>query len=279
VILVLAIDRAISRMRTLIALCRTMLNMDITNLDKHVAELRENGITIIEGYLETQMADDLCDQIIGSLESDEFASGDDYNGYHKMSNAVEPVANKRTGTDEGMIDIFNMDLVIDEIEAIKSDPQINDIIDRAADEEYVPTNINTYIRRSVTNPAPYHADSYSKFKSFVYLTDVPDQSYGPFSYVEGSHDVPVAEKFGTVFLNRLKGHSGAPRGIVPDPTVAKHATAPKGTLIISNQAGYHKGHTQAEDRERVLLTTAYSPKNDERDWVKTLARKSAHMLS
>jgi hypothetical protein len=177
-----------------------------------------------------------------------------------------------------MIDIFNMDLLVDEIEAIKTDPEINEIINRAASKEYMPTNINTYIRRSVRNPAPYHADSYSKFKSFVYLTDVPDQSYGPFSYVEGTHDVPVAEKFATVFLNQLKGHSGAPRAIVPDPTVAKHATAPKGTLIIANQAGYHKGHTQAEGRERVLLTTSYIPENDKRDWVSTLARKSAEIL-
>lgn len=252
--------------------------MEIDDPEQHVAELREDGITIIEGYLDDDVADELYEKITRSLESNEFADGDDYNGYHEMANADKPVANERTGTDEGMTDIFNMDRVVDDIRSIKTDSQIKGIINAASGAEWEPTNINTYVRRSVTNSTWYHADSYSKFKSFVYLTDIPDESYGPFSYIKGSHDVSVAEKFATVFLNRIKGQNGAAHAVVPDPTEAIRATAPKGTLIIANQAGYHRGHPQAEGRERILLTTSYSQKSGGRDPVLILANKTAKVL-
>lgn len=252
--------------------------MEIENPDECVADLRENGITIVEGFLDDDTTQDLYDRITTSLYSHEFASGDDYGGYSDMASAGEPVANVRTGMDDGMIDIFNLDLVVNDIEEIKNDPQIKTIIDEATGGAWTPTNINTYIRRSVDNPTWFHADSYSKFKTFVYLTDVPDASYGPFSYLEGSHDVSAAEKFATVFLNRLNGQTGAPHAIVPDPKEATLATAPKGTLIIANQAGYHRGHAQKEGRERVLLTTSYTPEDKGRDYVASLATKTARIL-
>lgn len=252
--------------------------MTVPDRDRHVAELRENGITIVENYLDEETAESFYERITGSLDSDEFARGDEYATYGEMANADEPVADRRTGTDEGMIDIFNMDTVVPDIEKIKSDPDINGIINMAAGREFTPTNINTYVRRSVTNPTWYHADSYSKFKTFVYLTDVPDRTYGPYSYVEGSHNVSTVEKFGTVFLNRIKGQSGASHAIVPNPEEALHATAPKGTLIISNQAGYHRAHPQEEGRERVLLTTSYSPERQRRDPVLLLANKTAKVF-
>lgn len=97
--------------------------------------------------------------------------------------------------------------------------------------------------------------------------------------MEGSHDVSRTEKFTTVFLNRLKGLDGAPRAVVPDPTAATKATAPKGTLIIANQAGYHRGHAQKEGRERVLLTTSYSPTSQDRDYVQAAANLTAKIFS
>lgn len=139
--------------------------MKIENKERHVSELRKNGITIINDYLDEAKATELYDQIIDSLDSDEFASGDEYDRYSEMATADKPVANERTGTDEGMIDIFNMDAVVKDIEDIKNDPQIIEIINEASGNEWEPTNINTYIRRFVDNPSWFHADSYSKYKS------------------------------------------------------------------------------------------------------------------
>jgi hypothetical protein len=36
-------------------------------------------------------------------------------------------------------------------------------------------------------------------------------------------------------------------------------TAPKGTLIISDQSGYHRGIPQEEGKERMLISNSYTP--------------------
>jgi hypothetical protein len=227
-------------------------------------ELKENGIVVIENYLDEQSCDALHDKIKSIIANDELRKCDG-EGYTEMANADEPILNRRTGTDEGMLDIFNMNLILDEASSFKNDSFIRDIINEATDDQYTAQNINVYIRESVANPSPYHADSLNnQFKSFLYLTDVDDTSYGPFSYVKGSHDAPLVEKAGTLFLNRMKNNSGAPRAIVPNPeSEATHVTGKKGTLIISNQKGYHRAYPQQEGRERVLMTTSYKTSNNQ----------------
>jgi hypothetical protein len=249
--------------------------------DKHAEYadiLARDGIVVIEDYLDEETCDELYERVISGIEDDRYADGDEFDGYQPMANADQPVLNERTGADEGMFDIFNMDTVVEELKNIEVDEDVQAIINRTTDTEYRPTNINTYIRRSVSNPAPYHADSFTTFKSFVYLTDVPDRTYGPFSFVPGSHDPPTLEKFGTVMINSMKGNAGAPRAIVPKPSEANHVTGSKGTLIIANQAGYHRALPQSEGRERVLVTTRYKSDKNQVDLLEGVATKIGQML-
>jgi hypothetical protein len=59
-------------------------------------------------------------------------------------------------------------------------------------------------------------------------------------------------------VNRLQ--SAPPTDAVfYDDDEALVCTAPKGTLIVANQAGYHRGIPQEEGRERMLATTSYTP--------------------
>lgn len=203
--------------------------MHIENPDQHVSELRESGITVIEGCLGDEMAEDLYGQVINSLESNEFADGDDFDGYGKLASAGEPVVNERTGTSEGIIDTFDMDLAIDEVAEIENSQQLNRIVSEAAGVQFVPTNINTHVRRSVTNSAHYHADSYTKYKSFIHLSDVFDTSLWTVLVRRRFARRLTCGKVWDGVLDRHKGNTSAPRAIVPEPTEAKHATAPKGT--------------------------------------------------
>jgi hypothetical protein len=43
-----------------------------------------------------------------------------------------------------------------------------------------------------------------------------------------------------------------------DDSDAVVCTASKGTLIVANQAGYHRGMPQERGRERMLATTSYT---------------------
>jgi len=224
--------------------------------------LEENGIVIIEDYLDEDTCDDLYEEISHEIEEGDYDVAEGGNHGYNYSDFVDwdgPVVNKRTGRDEGMLDVFNVDSAVPEVNSFKSDEMINDIINRATPEQYSPDNINVYWNRSVRTTRDFHADTYSgKFKSFVYLTNVPDRSYGPFSYVRGSHQSSKTKRKVSKLANKVKGNPST-NAVFYDADNVVYGTAPKGTLIIADQSGYHRGHPQEEGRERMLMTTSYTP--------------------
>lgn len=228
-------------------------------LEDYSRTLAEEGIVVVEGYLDDEICDDLYRRISESIELGEFDVAEGKYSYSDLANWGDVVVDKRTGRDEGMYDVFNIDEEIGEVRSIKEDSFINDIVDRAASVPYSPDNINVYWNRSVTTTRDFHADTYSgKFKSFVYLTDVPDLSYGPFSFIKGSHETSKAKQKVSQLINRFQDNPPTDAVFYDDENVVR-CTAPKGTLIIANQAGYHRGHPQEEGRERMLVTTSYTP--------------------
>jgi hypothetical protein len=161
-----------------------------------------------------------------------------------------------------MLDIFNIDESIPAVGEIRNDDFISDIINGASSGGFAPENINVYYNRSVTGTRGYHFDSYnSQYKAFVYLTDVSDESYGPYSYIKGSHKRSYPRRRIEGLINRLLDNK--PTAAVPafyDDDDIVTFTAPKGTLIISDQTGYHRGIPQEEGKKRMLISNSYTTK-------------------
>jgi hypothetical protein len=221
--------------------------------------LAHDGVVLVEDYLE----ESTCDRIRESVETalaDGIQEAPDDAGYGDLVEFGEPVLKRRSGErDDGMLDIFNMDGAVPKLREFKTDPFVNEMVTDAAEEPYSPDNVNVYLNQSVTNTRGYHADTYSgKFKSFVYLTDVPDRSYGPFAYIKGTHKKSGVTRKASQLVNRLQ--SDPPTDAVfYDDDEALICTAPKGSLIVANQAGYHRGIPQEQGKERMLATTSYTP--------------------
>ena len=230
------------------------------NANEYAQQLKSDGVVAIEGYLDEDTCQRLFEDIRDPINNErmDVVDGGEFS-YEELSNWDGAVANKRHARDEGMIDVFNIDDVIPEVESFKLDADINDLINAAAPETYTPDNVNIYWNRSVTTTRDFHADTYGgKFKSFVYLTDVPDRSYGPFSYAKGTHEVSDVKVKTSSLVNKIKNKPSTD-AVFYDEEDVECFTAPKGTLIIANQAGYHRGHPQEEGRERMLMTTSYTP--------------------
>lgn len=228
--------------------------------DALARELSENGVVSVEGYLHGAKCDEIRETVKELLANDELTiAGEDMTGSEMMS-ASETIVNQRSGKDDdGMLDIFNIDETIPEIRDIKKDDFVSDIIHGAGDGKYEPENINVYYNRSVTNTRGYHFDSYnSQFKAFVYLTDVPDESYGPYSYVKGSNRRSYPRRRVEGVINRFRDKKPTAAIFVDEEDIVTF-TAPKGTLIISDQTGYHRGIPQSEGRERMLISNSHTP--------------------
>ncbi|WP_338729856.1 hypothetical protein [Haladaptatus sp. DJG-WS-42] len=225
--------------------------------------LAEDGVVVIENYLDEDRCGELYAKISNAIENEEIdvVRGDGYS-YNELANWGGAVANERSGRDDGMIDVFNLDSVVPDVASFKFDKTINNIINLAASESYSPDNVNTYWNRSVTATRDFHADTYGgKFKSFVYLTDVPNRSYGPFTFIKGSHKVSRVKVKTSSLVNKIKNKPSTD-AVFYDEKDVEYYTAPKGTLIIANQAGYHRGHPQKEGEERMLMTTSYTPEEN-----------------
>lgn len=219
-------------------------------------ELQQNGVISVDGYLDDEECDEIRTEVLEKLEADAFEKADDD---MDKRNASRTLMKRRTGKyDDGMINIFNIDETIPRIKEIKNDSFISDIIQEAAGQEFRPQNINIYYNQSITNTRGYHFDSYhKKYKSFVYLTDVPDESYGPYSYVKGTNTRSYPRRRMEGLVNKIKGEKET-NAIWYDEDDVEIFTKPKGTLIISDQTGFHRGIPQEEGRERMMISNAFT---------------------
>lgn len=228
--------------------------------DALATELAESGVVSVEGYLDGPTCDKIREEVTALVENDELEVADESMSGSEMMAASRTILNERAGQDDaGMLDIFNIDETIPETAEIRNDEFIADIINTASPKPCAPENINIYLNRSVTDTRGYHFDSYeTQFKAFVYLTDVPDESYGPYSYVKGSHKRSYPRRRLEGLLNRARSRKPT-AAISFDEDDIVTFTAPKGTLIISDQTGYHRGIPQEPGRERMLISNSHTP--------------------
>ena len=100
-------------------------------------------------------------------------------------------------------------------------------------------------------------DDVSLLKAFYYLTDVTEDA-GPLHYIPGTHwrgkrqvdPVIHKEKFASVWVDRVTDEAMA--AVVP-PSDYTVATGPKGTLVLADTTGWHKGGF-CTGRERLVAT-------------------------
>lgn len=169
---------------------------------EYTETLAKDGVVIIEDFVDSETCDEIRKSIQRGIEEDVFA---------KVDSEEKPILNERGNPDdytqgsvrdEGMLDIEHIDRYESKASVNVSD-EIREIIERAPGLSFEAEQINSYVNRSVTNTRDYHADTVTedKFKSFIYLSDVPDPSYGPYSYVRGTHELSDIRRRVTATIN------------------------------------------------------------------------------
>ena len=184
--------------------------------------------------------------------------------YGDLASAGKTIFHLRTGRDEGMVDVFNVDLhedLSDHDRTIRNallSQSVMSLIDKAFRPSLAPTNLNLYLNRDILETRGLHFDDLRfRVKAFAYLTDVDDPSAGPYTYVPGSHRSTRHQKV-TMWLNR---RSGQERPLTDATLVSDDAgvrlLGPAGSIIISDQRGIHRGWPQSVGSERIAMVQAY----------------------
>ena len=232
--------------------------------------LEKEGIVVIPEVLENSVIDEIrpiLNKIIEKSKTEKLEEknieSSDYivvgknsmsKSYFYFSDNPKPIVLVRQGQDQGMIDIFNVDKLFANFKSKVRDVFLKDWLINLLqdfDEPINPKNLNLYINHSITKTRGFHVDSYYRsIKAFIYLTDVNSLEDGPYCYVKGTHvDTPYKK------INKYVGHKEA-------PFIDKNDIVPilgrKGTLIISDQSGIHRGIPQKNDAIRELLVMRYA---------------------
>ena len=231
-----------------------------------ISALDEHGIIVIPNFINFEDLKKI-NQLSEEIETlpipyeDEFVlsqtNESKLNSYESLSKYPKTVVNKRSGDDTGMLDIFNINLH-PRYKELNLDPiidslKIDELIDFSSSKKL--TNVNIYVNRGIRKTRGFHLDdNENTLKAFIYLTDVNSLQDGPYCYSLGSHKDLILRK-----LNKEISKFSAKETETPIvnfmsilPVLGK-----AGTLIISNQTGFHRGLPQSLNAERKVLVLRY----------------------
>ena len=243
-------------------------------VQKAVNRLDKDGIFIIPNFINELESETLSTEIESVVElykqklSDKINYEDEtaliltkpdkikFKNYNDYANYPKPILNVRTGADYGMLDIFNIDnLLRDKLSSlfnkIREDFFLNEFL-KSLPKSLEMKNINSYVNSGITKTRGFHVDSYkNQIKFFIYLTDVTELNQGPYTYVRGSHIDNPYRSVNSQLSKGLKFKTETPIVNMKDiyPILAK-----KGTLVISDQSGFHRGYPQSVNGFRRTLT-------------------------
>ncbi len=218
--------------------------------NQHSKELFETGFVKVKNFLEANYCNELYKQIISISEDNPITTKLDNGTFIEHRNSKT-----ENGPDKGMIDIYNIDK---SIHLKLNYSTIENILKPITTCDIYLTSIHAYINRSVENTRIYHVDNCQPviYKAFIYLTHVSDKSFGPYSFIKNS------DRFSPkVYYNLIKNLFVKKNRSTDMPSYNKEkeiiGTGHKGSLIISNQNGIHRGYPQAKGKERVAIVLNY----------------------
>lgn len=166
------------------------------------------------------------------------------------------------GPDSGMLDIFNIENTIQKISAIDQEKIIK-ILENVTGQDVFFLRANAYVNNSVKGTRLYHVDNTQPvvYKAFVYLSDVPDISYGPYSFVRKTHRFSFYTYL-NLFRNLFsKKYCSTDMPIYPLNKVV-NAIGKRGDLFLSSQNGIHRGLPQEDGKKRIALIFSFMIKSN-----------------
>ena len=235
------------------------MNNNYENLDEiknmAVGSLQENGVFMMENFLDKDICKSVSNKVIDLVDNkidktltkeyDDYIvldPDDENRGSNWMDAQSKSVINMRGNHganiyDTGFCDIFNPDLLFEEIKELKNNDffkGISSMFGKDPERNYC----NIYYNDGIIDTRGWHKDA-PMVKLFVYLTDVKSEDYGPYCYISKSHKSDWN-------IKNIEGYEYNSNDM-------NKFIAPAGTLIGSYQHGFHRGLPQPKGFKRVLL--------------------------
>jgi hypothetical protein len=227
------------------------------HLREEAEKLRREGFLVVEDFCSPEVCDQLRAAIDTLVAQHPVARGESVTLPSGTVISVRHSTDGRNDYDTNMYHIDHIDQSVD-TEFYTNNAWIQALVDEAAGLPMHRKSTTVYINRSVTNPRCYHFDSLNQvqLKSFLYLTDTLSEADGPYSFIEGTHRFNLW-RYLNLFYNFLRGYPRTDMRLYPKKGIQVF-TAKKGTLLITDQRGFHRGIPQQPGHERMVLVNYYN---------------------
>ena len=237
-------------------------------LKKAAISLREEGCYTCEKFISKLEANSIVKKVKNILGSVDLNTTKEYENFIVGNNFKtrelkgppgqkhKPVILTRglSNFDYGLIEIFQAEKLIPEIPTNKISAYIKNLMkEMGIKVSKIEYSVYSNNGGTVSKVRGYHRDiplGGSKFlnKLFVYLTDVPDISYGPHSYIHKSHLPDECMKLANHLVGNYEDPNEYDCALYPEIFLGK-----SGTMIITTQDGLHRGLQQEPGKERIAL--------------------------
>jgi len=207
---------------------------DSSEINNIAKELRRDGIVRIKNFISKDFADKLRNGVEEIAEQNPVSVELDNGTKFNYRSQDDP-----DGPDAGMLDIFNVENLIPEVNDIDL-KKIVHILERTTGQEIIQLRAHAYLNRGIKNTRSYHVDNAQPvvYKAFVYLSEVPDISYGPYSFVKKSQRFslyPYLNFFRNLFSKKYRS-TDMP---IYNKGRVMHAVGEKGELCGKIKANLH----------------------------------------
>ncbi|WP_022954984.1 phytanoyl-CoA dioxygenase family protein [Perlucidibaca piscinae] len=237
--------------------------------------LRKTGLVVLDDLLPTSLLDtvsfateqlltevrELATRLQEPVETPRYllqGAVQRLSGFKTMESHHTGVVSIRQGQDQGMMDIFGWHKIPEGggaalLEAISTSP-LHAIVEAACPGVRF-TGMNLYCNEGITTTRGFHVDSFSsRLKAFIYLTDVLSLDFGPYTFVPDTHEASAFRDINRLCAPHLWGHRETP---LLNPARILPVLAARGSVIISNQAGFHRGFPQQPGARRLVAVVNY----------------------
>lgn len=220
-------------------------------------ELFKNGIAVIPNYWSRED----CDDVRGALHQhvNDFKSKDLDSGAY-----VRAKLNNGDTEDQGVVRIYHVDKESAKAASFMNDESVQRIVDAYKGMKmHKQFSAFQYNASDKGGTRGYHVDSFiPEFKSFLYLDDVTEES-GPFTYLLGSHKAFSIRYKRMIQDNGRESNTGFSEEECQSFIKQKQLMlADKGTMILCDINGLHRGSPQL-GKTRSVLYTAFMFTTDE----------------
>lgn len=227
--------------------------------------LKKQGIVLLEGFYSEEKCDDLKEKLTQKIKNVD-------NVYH--------IWKSQDGSDTRLFGIETIDVCFEDFYTDKFILNVVSSYERS--NEFAGFTLGSILEHKANNLGSgegWHRDRSDahQTKAMLYLSDVGDEE-GPFQYLFGSHK-PWNKIYDSLFyrfkINETRFNDNQVNELIDKRYETKIFSAKKGTLIIFDSSGLHRGMPIKSQIKRYSITNYFWFRQKIPDHIKSLLQEKA----